>query len=204
MLIGLTGLPGSGKDTIANLLLADGFRHYAFAWPIKLALSTMFSWDPALWEDREWKERPIPWLNNQSPRDLSKTLGTDWGRDMIDWDLWLDLGEVRVRQACRDGASMVISDVRFENEARMIIDNGGIIVSVLSDQADEPSEHVSDAGIPIDLITCGILNNGPFDGDSMDSLIDQVDALVLRNAPSESGRTILDAGSGAAGDILPS
>ena len=45
MLVGLTGLIGSGKTTVANLLVErHGYRADSFAASVKDALATIFGW----------------------------------------------------------------------------------------------------------------------------------------------------------------
>src|SRR5690348_6899955 len=95
-LIGLTGKAGSGKDTIADRLVVNkGFTKLAFAAPMKEALNKLFGFDPSDWYDREWKETPLPGIG-KSPRQLAQTLGTEWGRDTINPNLWILLAQRRM------------------------------------------------------------------------------------------------------------
>ena len=60
MIIGVTGFIGSGKDTIANYLVAKhGFVRDSFAGTLKDAVAQVFGWDRELLEGltpeaREW------------------------------------------------------------------------------------------------------------------------------------------------------
>ena len=46
MLIGLVGLIGSGKDTVAERLITHhGYKRDSFAKSLKDAVSSMFNWD---------------------------------------------------------------------------------------------------------------------------------------------------------------
>ena len=64
MLIGLVGLIGSGKDTVAERLVSHhGFRRDSFARSLKDAVSNIFGWDRELLEgntkeSRAWREQP--------------------------------------------------------------------------------------------------------------------------------------------------
>lgn len=131
MLIALTGAPGSGKDTLAEqFVLHDVYEQYRFADPIK-AMLAQFHIRPDVWEDHEMKERIIPWLG-KSPRFLAQTLGTEWGRDLIHPDIWvlMAMGRWNVVNSGSEPGRMVVSDVRFQNEANWICQAGGIIVRI--------------------------------------------------------------------------
>lgn len=90
LLIGLAAKARSGKDTVANLLLAQNplLAAYALADPVKMGCEVLFGLTPAqAWTDDSLKEVPIPrW--NRSPRQCFQLLGTDWMRQR-DPDHWL-------------------------------------------------------------------------------------------------------------------
>lgn len=178
-LIGLTGPAGSGKDSVADVLCRDhGFVRYEFARPLKAALNAMFGWTPAQWNDREWKERKIDWLG-ASPRRLAQTLGTEWGRQIINPDIWLLLAAQFVRnppkrivswstplhhsgEAWGEQAAngIVITDCRFQNEAAFISENDGEIWHIDRPGVGAVEAHASEAGLerfPGDLV---IVNDG--------------------------------------------
>lgn len=161
MLIGLAGLARSGKDTAASVLARElGLYRYAFADPIKRMLEQVFG-NNFVDGDRERIE-PI---SGVSYRKLMQTLGTEWGRN-IQPDLWTRvakakwewISEAKPTHDWLAGQSlglpmnfngMVISDVRFDNEAEWIRSVGGIIVHV-----DRPSAqkvglegHASEQGL---------------------------------------------------------
>jgi hypothetical protein len=168
-LIGLVGPAGSGKDTVARFLVehCKNFEQYAFATPIKAALNAMFGWSMGMWEDREWKEAVDPVIG-KSPRECAQTLGTEWGRDLINPELWLNLGIQRATN-CRDsGDNLVISDVRFPNEERAIRLSGGVIWHIDRD-VEAVAAHSSEGQIQGMHYDPVIDNNG-----SMDELYDQV------------------------------
>jgi hypothetical protein len=163
LLVGLCGPAGCGKDTVASLMVQRGFHRYALAQPIKGMVSLMLSQRLERWEDREWKEAPIPWLG-RSPRQLAQTLGTEWGREHVDPDLWLKLGMQRWELVKYSAMPrLVITDIRFVNEAQAIIGAGGTIWKVLREDVAPVSAHVSEQGIPPALITGTIKNYGSLD-----------------------------------------
>ena len=141
MLIGLIGKARSGKDTVAeHLEMHHCFTRYAFADPMKSMLESVFG-DLFRGGDRE---QPIDWLG-KSPRQLMQTLGTEWGRNQVHPQLWTLLGEREVRLAkMRLNPQLVISDVRFHNEADMILRHGGTLIYVERDTAQAVNDHVSE------------------------------------------------------------
>jgi len=160
VLLGLTGKAGSGKDTIANILRQRGFAQHAFAQPLKRGIETIFGLPPSIWDDREAKEAPIDWLG-KSPRYLAQTLGTEWGRHLVADDLWVTLA-MRAWNEKKQSVNprMVISDVRFDNEAQAIIDAGGQVWRVVRENITTTAlDHISESGISRHLIFGNIFND---------------------------------------------
>lgn len=126
-LLGLAGYKGSGKDTAAEPLIAEGYTRMAFADFIREMLIPLGLTDNEL---TTGKDQPLHWLPDHTPRDLLISLGTGWGRKMVDPDLWVEAmrRKLQLHQLIGD---VVITDVRFENEARMIREMGGTIIHVI-------------------------------------------------------------------------
>lgn len=121
MIIGLTGLAGSGKSEVAAALRELGqFHRIPFAGPLKTMLSSVGFSDAQLWGDE--KEVPVPELGGVTPRHLMQTLGTEWGRNTIHPDIWVTLWERAVE--ARSG-HVVVDDVRFPNEVDIVRSLGG-------------------------------------------------------------------------------
>lgn len=154
-IIGLTGKAGAGKDTIADrLVLNHGFCKVALAAPMKEALNRLFGFDPSDWYDREWKEQPIASIG-KSPRQLAQTMGTEWGRNAINENLWILLATRKMAEVesfhkdtfGQNIPGFVVPDVRFENEARWIRSRSGIIWHVRRGAALPVAAHLSESGI---------------------------------------------------------
>jgi cytidylate kinase len=129
MIIGLTGLAGAGKSVIADVLIREfGFERVKFADPLKNMLRRMLGDMGHIAEDVErmlegdLKEVPIPELG-VTPRHLMITLGTEWGRDLVRQDLWIQLWAASAERFPR----VVADDVRFPNEVDTIRAQGGVI-----------------------------------------------------------------------------
>lgn len=155
-LIGIAGRARSGKDTVANFIIAaiGGYR-YSFADPIRAMLAPLgVDMNDPYWQAR--KEDVIPALG-VSPRRMMQTLGTEWGRNLINPDLWLVMAHQRL---LRNGPGMVISDVRFENEAAWIRKHGGRIIHVIRPEAKAVEAHASEDGIEMLDTDAQLFNSG--------------------------------------------
>lgn len=155
-LIGIAGRARSGKDTVANFIVAaiGGYR-YSFADPIRAMLAPLgVDMSDPYWQAR--KEEPIPALG-VSPRRMMQTLGTEWGRQLINPDLWLIMAHQRLLQ---NGPGMVISDVRFDNEAAWIRKHGGRIIHVIRPETKAVEAHASEDGIEMQDTDARLFNSG--------------------------------------------
>lgn len=150
MLIAFTGKKRAGKDTAAQAL--KGFHRESFAAPIRQAVAKTLDW--TLEELELWKETPIEWLDGVTARNMMQTLGTEWGRNMIHHELWLRSLERRIRQRPR----VVITDVRFNNEAEFVKRLGGVVVQV-ERTSQVTDAHASEAGVDRKLIDFFIFND---------------------------------------------
>lgn len=165
MLIGIAGPAGSGKDTLCQLLIeqleaqGSNAKRYAFADPIKTAVKAAFN----LTEDHvngEFKEKPIEHLDFKSPRQVMQWFGTDFARRMIHNDIWINVARSYIDQYTSIYDHVIISDVRFENEAAFIRDRGGIIAHIKRDNAPSVNTHDSEQGIESLIGDYIIFNNG--------------------------------------------
>lgn len=155
-LIGIAGRARSGKDTVANFIIAaiGGYR-YSFADPIRAMLAPLgVDMSDPYWQAH--KEDPIPALG-VSPRRMMQTLGTEWGRQLIHPDLWLFMAHQRLLQ---NGPGMVIPDVRFENEAAWVRKHGGRVIHVIRPDAKAVEAHASEEGIEIQDADARLFNSG--------------------------------------------
>lgn len=131
-IIGLAGRKQSGKTSAAMHLEKSGFVRLSFAYPMRRMLSILlydFGYSQDDIELMLTKGKEVPLLPfEQSPRHLLQTLGTEWGRNCIHPDLWVLVAKQKILSAEAD--YIVLDDVRFENEAAMIRELGGLIIHI--------------------------------------------------------------------------
>lgn len=146
MLVAVTGQKGSGKDTFAHGLIAEGFIQTRFADPLKNMLRTLFKdagIDPEDYIEGPYKEAPCDILCGKTPRHAMQTLGTEW-RDMIDRKLWTKLWQARAEFMLKQGLPVVVTDCRFIHEAATVRDMGGYIVRIERPTNRNDDPHISE------------------------------------------------------------
>ena len=132
MVIGLCGLIGVGKGTVADILVEQGFAKVSFADKLKDGVSTIFGWDRDLLEgdtneSRQWREQRDDFWSNETkmeitPRLVMQLFGTDCMRNAFYDGVWVSLLKKTILE---NPGNYVIPDVRFRNEQNMLRDIGG-------------------------------------------------------------------------------
>jgi hypothetical protein len=181
ILIGLHGVARSGKDTVGSYLIENhGFKRVSFADPVRSGLlaidpyiavpitmaDLVYAMDVAFgvrgvtataegvfvfyrlselvkylgWE----KAKSIP-----DVRNLLQKYGTEGGRDIHGKDCWLRVA----RRVIEDiNGPVVITDVRFDNEAEFVRELGGQNWQIVRPGYGAVNAHPSDAGVALKLI----------------------------------------------------
>jgi hypothetical protein len=154
MIIGLVGYIGSGKGTVADVLVREHHYHkFAFADALKDAVATIFTWPRGLLEgdtnsSRAFRERVDPWWSNKlgyevTPRLILQRMGTEACRNGIADNIWIAALEKRIHGY----EDVVISDVRFPNEIEFVRSVGGIIVQVSRGESMPTKEELANMHI---------------------------------------------------------
>lgn len=143
-LIGFAGRAGAGKTTAARYLCERyGFTRVRFAGPLKDMMRALGLTDAEVEGDR--KEAPCDLLCGRTPRQAMQWLGTEWGRDLLGPDFWVEAWSRQAQGVLVAGGRVAIDDVRFLNEASKIWGFGGIVVKIVAEGAAPPpaSHHKS-------------------------------------------------------------
>jgi len=147
MVIGLSGYAQSGKDSVAEILVqVYGYKRIAFADAIRRAIYTLnplvtggnihladyvdeLGWDAA-------KRHP-------EIRRLLQMMGTEVGRQLFDDSVWIEkaLGNVE------PGDKIVVTDVRFPNEAKEIKWQFGEVWRINRPDHDSVNFHISETAM---------------------------------------------------------
>ncbi len=134
MIIGLCGTQGSGKDTVANILISEyGFVKLTFASTLKDVVTILFSWPRDLLEglteeSRLWRETVDDFWSEKlsipsfTPRKALQMIGTDLFRIHFNNDIWISIVENKIGATLKNNpnTNIVISDCRFANEFSLI------------------------------------------------------------------------------------
>lgn len=163
MLIGFNGQMGSGKSTAIQAL-----KDYVFPRDV-----TILKFAQPLYDMQEFIYRRINSVHERldtftKDRKLLQWLGTDWGRDTINPNLWVSIWETAVRdlRTWRKDPIIVCDDVRFDNEAEVLKALGGHIIKI--ERPDNTAHaqggvgivgHKSEAGVNPQFIDFTVLNN---------------------------------------------
>ena len=110
MILGISGLIGSGKGTVADYLVNNyQFKKDSFAASLKDACAYIFDWPRHLLEgdttdSRQWREETDEWWSDKlnipsfSPRLALQLIGTESLRDHFDQNIWFLTMQNRIRK----------------------------------------------------------------------------------------------------------
>lgn len=170
--IGISGRKRSGKDTFAErLVLRHGFTRVALADPIRTMLLKL---DPIVGVEecradevrlskliaREGWEGVKNTPYNDEVRGLLQRLGTDAGREIIGEAVWIDAALRHIRQLDRP---VVITDVRFTNEAHAVQEWGGHLIRIDRPGLPETDLHPSETELDGFDFSNRVVNDGLID-----------------------------------------
>lgn len=169
--IGLTGFPGSGKNALAEILVAEhGFTSVAFADPIRdalLGLDPIVEFDPtegqaslfphqrlsSVIAELGWEQakRTVPDI-----RRLLQNLGTESIR-ALDPTFWV---RIAINKATKVNTPVCFTDTRFPNEIEAIRRHGGILVRVERPGFGAVNDHQSETALANEKAELVVLNVG--------------------------------------------
>jgi hypothetical protein len=109
-IVAFCGAQGSGKSTAAEALKGVGWLRMSFADPLYDMMSALLGCDARSLD----KKQPLDALGGKTLRQGLQLLGTEWGRDLINRNIWTM--HMHNRILANPGRCVVIDDLRFENE----------------------------------------------------------------------------------------
>lgn len=189
IVLGLGGLKESGKDTVADMLVANhGFVKIGMSDPLHEAMLRLNpivleavgpDEDPTRYEDIVAERGYTAAKEVPEVRRLLQVFGTEIVRDMIGKDFWVDMMARRVSELIESGQDRIaVTGIRFPNELEYFKAEGN--TGVLSELwisraavAQLGDTHESENSITAADFGLWLWNNG-----SLDELSVEVDTLV--------------------------
>jgi hypothetical protein len=154
ILIAFTGLAGSGKTTAAiRLVERHSYSRVRFAGPLKAMLRELGLTDAQIEGDQ--KEVPCDLLCGKTPRWAMQSIGTEWGRELIGPDIWINAWRAEVDRL-PPYQHVVAEDCRFPNEVEAIRAAGGVVARIERSGAGLAEAHISEQ---LELEACITLDN---------------------------------------------
>ena len=151
-LIGIHGKKRAGKDTAGKIIQEQlGFKIDSFADPLrKFGLMTFGI-------NEENREQLIESIG-VSGRQVLQLVGTEVGRN-INQNFWIEA--LRFRNPSLE--NIIITDVRFNNEAEFITSNGGKILKIVRPSLESSDNHASEIPIDDKYVDSTIINDSSID-----------------------------------------
>lgn len=145
--IGLAGYARSGKDVFARFVVEHGYEQRAFATPLK---GILYALDPTVHIDEGHAtiQRLVDafgWdaaKGHGEVRMLLQRLGTEGGRQHLGEDVWVD-----ALFKSPSSGRVVVTDVRFPNEADAIRRRGGVVARVTRPGVRPVNAHRSETAL---------------------------------------------------------
>jgi hypothetical protein len=153
--VGLVGYATAGKDAAAAALVQDGWLRVAFADAVREALLEL---DPLVMSGHKLSELLYRCDFQEAKRHgevrrLLQRLGTEAGRNIHGQDCWVKIAERKIEATT---ANVVLTDVRFSDEAAFVRSLGGKLVYIERPGVGPVNGHVSDAGISALKTQCDV------------------------------------------------
>jgi hypothetical protein len=162
VIIGLTGKKQHGKDTVGGILVNEhGFVRVSYADALKESAAALFDVPVATWDALKNDPHAVVSLERAygparegiarlTVREFLQRYGTESHRDVFGDNFWVNVAKAKMEAALDGNEDVVVTDVRFDNEAQAIHDLGskyglGQVVCVYRPQVvDDGDAHASE------------------------------------------------------------
>ena len=185
MIIGLKGLKNSGKDTVAAYLIKQhNFERKAFADPLKRSVAALL--DIPYHEIDKWKNDPGVRVNVEFDppvdglhvhysltfRQFLQRMG-DEASKQVWWDAFWDDLTLPI-DGFYHGKKIVITDCRFESNARRINTCGGYVVQLRRPGFEAQDPHRGEELFSDKVVDYTLMNDG-----TLDDLYDKINEMLI-------------------------
>lgn len=171
MIVGISGYAGSGKDTLAKYMidnLAAGGVIMKFASTLKAVASLLTGIPKEMFEDQEFKktymssdwdmihrsrvlgsDSIITTATKTTIRDFLQKLGTDAIRNGLHENAWVNALVANAKRELSENPNkwVIVTDVRFPNEAEAIRNMGGAVVRIVRPGVSPVNAHISETAL---------------------------------------------------------
>lgn len=155
MIISITGKIGSGKDTIADIIMQYTPYHdweiKKFAGKLKVIAEILSGVPKINFEDQEFKKQDMGPEWGMTYRDLLQKLGTEAMRNGLHENVWVNALFADYHFNIEEDEQMpnwLITDCRFPNELEAVKTHKGITIKVIRDSGNTiGTTHASETAL---------------------------------------------------------
>ena len=148
-----------GKDEVARFLTYRGYYHTSFAKPMYKVVNDVYGIETSNLTDFDKEEKIYqPW--DMTLRQILQSIGDAFR--MLDNEFFLKCLMVDIGKNAEEGQHVVVSDVRYDNEAEFIRSLGGTVVHVqrpVDIEKYKINPHSSEVGVERTTDDLDIFNN---------------------------------------------
>ena len=169
MIIGIAGKKGVGKDTVAGIIkdeLDCGCEIMSFSSHLKDGCKAIFGFTEEQVNGAEKEVVDTYW--GETPRKVLQFVGTELFREKmqeilkkaVKGNFWIDVLKRKIKESKKK--TVVISDVRFQNEADFIINEmDGLLIHIKRPKIDIDTKHTSETSVDkLEGLMYNITNDG--------------------------------------------
>lgn len=145
VIIGISGKIGSGKDTLADLIIKKDSTivKKSFAYKLKQIGAFLTGTEIELWTTQEGKNIWLPeW--GMTIGTFQQKLGTEAMRNGLHQQVWVHA----LFADWKEGDKWIITDMRFRNEAKEVKSVGGTLIRINGDPAKVRANSTRDLTHP--------------------------------------------------------